>query len=177
MKSWSGHKTGDRIKLKLMNDGFSITVRDAAERLALTADEVNNIEVIQADFGACYRLLAGGDPSDENDWIQTTPPGSIGGIDATLLDDVTTNGGSSTVGTAGMKAFSLYITSRNVVLGATVDIQCLKPDNDWTTIHTQEITTNDEWVIAWQGSFKALKAVVSGYQDGNYDVSLHAEGK
>lgn len=148
----------------------TITVADATARLALT--EVGGAEVLQADTGAAYRLLKDSDPAVEGSWVLTRPPVSYGDHQALLFDDETEPGISPELVCSGATHFTAFIKSKGVTLGALVELKCLDPEGAWVVIHVQQVTKNEDYVLAWSGSFKRLRAEISDYNDGSYDVSV-----
>lgn len=53
---------------------MALLVADAAARLALTVEQATDVVVVQGDDNSAWTLVADGDPTDADDWIQVASP-------------------------------------------------------------------------------------------------------
>ena len=71
--------------------------------------------------------------------------------------------------------FTFYI-DKAAAGAATVAIESISPLGTWQQIHSKAFTAAGSEVVAFEGPFKQLRAVVSGWVGGTVSVSFDAQG-
>lgn len=93
-----------------------------------------------------------------------------------LLDEVTTTGASSEVGTFPFDRFSFFINAASVTTGGTVKIQTESPNGDWVDISETAVSADGDTLVEKSGAYAKLRANVTARTDGTYTVSMVARG-
>jgi len=72
------------------------------------------------------------------------------------------------------RRFVVYFAASVVTSGATIKVESLSPNGDWTPVNSNAISANGNTMVAFEGAHSKLRCNITARTDGTYTATLRA---
>lgn len=91
-----------------------------------------------------------------------------------MLQGRVASGAGTAVNVQSWDVFTAFFIGTGVSTGATIDLEARNQLGQWTAFHTQVLNSStNAQVVQFLGPFTDIRANVTSYTDGSYNVSIY----